>query len=351
LVFIPAVFALSAISYHYVELPFIRAEVKRPPTVYFAALGANAVALVLVVMFAGISEFNVPPVVGGEYANVTGSDGQNAHLTEGWAAPCWDNHLAERSKETVNQRCAIGDRSKQPRILMVGDSHAAALGRFIDEMGKREHFSIASYAVGACQISEWQLAKRAPAFVQTEERIRDCKNMLDYISDNHQHYDAIFVVNAFNLFSGTYNIFTNRNEEPPAFNRARLSEIAKVTPLFFFYDGPVLDRSMQYSYLLDKLGLSVGASVVHGGDSGNSVIQMLSSQIPNSTWLDLSDSYTSFYASKFLVNNRPVYVDTSHLSGYGGISLFNHFVANPDNCLLCRMKNVSSKEVLVVRSD
>ena len=159
--------------------------------------------------------------------------------------------------------------------------------------------------------------------------------MLDYISANHQHYDAIFVVNASNLFSGTYNIFTNKNDTPPAFDRIRLSEIAQVTPLVFFHDGPVLDRSLQYSPLLDKLGLSIGASEARGGDSGNAVIKALSAQIPNSSWLDLSDSYASFAATKFLVNSRPVYVDTSHLSGYGGTALFKHFVAKPGNCISC----------------
>jgi peptidoglycan/LPS O-acetylase OafA/YrhL len=349
--FVPAVFALSAITYHHVELPFMRVEIKKLRSLYFSALGVNTAAVALVVLFAGVNEFNVPPIMGREYANVTGSDGQNAHLTEGWVAPCWDNHLAERSKDAVDHRCAIGDTSKPPRILMVGDSHAAALGSFIDEIGKREHFSVTSYTVGACQIAEWGLAKRAPAFVQTRERIEDCKNMLDYISDNHRDYDAIFVVNAFNLFSGTYNIFTSKNDAPPEFSRGRLIEIAKVTPLVFFHDGPVLDRSMQYSPVLDKLGLSVGANVARGGESGNAVIKALGSQIPNSYWLDLSESYAAFAATKFLVDKRPVYVDTSHLSGYGGASLFKHFVSQPDNCVLCRIGMKSVEGIKVVQSD
>ena len=336
-VFVPGVIALSALSYHYVELPFIRKEVTRRPSFYSTALAVNAAALALVVTFAGVEELNVAPLVGREYANVTGSDGQNAHLTDGWLAPCWDNHLADRSMKAVNARCAIGDISKPPRILMVGDSHGAALGRFIDEIGKREHFSVAAYTVGACQISEWGLAKRAPAFVQTAQRIEDCKNMLDYVSENHEHYDAVFVVNAFNLFSGTHNIFTDSRDQPPAFARDRLRAIGQATPLVFFHDAPVIDRSLQYSRLLDELGLSVGASAARGGDSGNAVIKALSAQIPNSAWVDLSDSYARFAATKFLVNNRPVYVDTSHLSGHGGSALFKDFVAKPDNCILCRV--------------
>lgn len=346
-IFIPAVFALSALSYHYIELPFIRSNVTKPPVFYISAIAANLSALALVVTFAGVEELNIPPIVGGEYANVTGHDGQNAHLTEGWIAPCWDNHLTERTKVEIDRRCAIGDTSKPPRILMVGDSHAAALGRFIDEFGKREQFSVTSYSVGACQIAEWGLAKRAPAFVQTAERIQDCANMLAYISENYKDYDAIFIVNAFNLFSGTYNIFTSMKDEPPAFNREKLIEIANHTSIYFFYDGPVIDRSLQYSPLLDKLGLSVGASVAPGGDSGNSVIQSLSNLIPNSYWIDLSDSYGSFVATNFLVNNRPVYVDTSHLSGYGGTSLFNHFVAKSGNCFLCRVEEANTRSTKV----
>lgn len=347
-IIIPAVFVLSALSYHYIELPFIRLKVTKLPVFYFAALAANFSALALVVIFAGVEELNVSPIVGGEYANVTGHDGQNAHLTEGWIAPCWDNHITERSKPTIDRSCAIGDTSNPSRVLMVGDSHAAALGRFIDELGKREQFSVTSYSVGACQIAEWGLAKRAPAFVQTAERIKDCENMLGYISENYKNYDAIFIANAFNLFSGTYNIFTSKNDEPPAFSREKLMGIAKHTPIYFFYDGPVIDRSLQYSPLLDNLGLSVGASVAPGGDSGNSVIQSLISQIPNSYWVDLSDSYGSFVATNFLVNNRPVYVDTSHLSGYGGASLFKHFATKSKNCILCRVKVANTKATIGV---
>lgn len=349
--FIPSVFALSALSYHYVELPFIGRQVERRIRFYLSAFAVNASAVALVVLFAGVEEYNVAPVVGRQYANVTGSDGQNANLTQGWVAPCWDNHLAERTLQAVNGRCAIGDKSAPPRILMVGDSHAAALGRFMDEMGKRERFGVASYNVGACQVAEWGLAKRAPAFVRTAQRIKDCKNMLEFISSNHQHYDAIFIVNASNLFAGTYNIFTTKNEAPPPFDLARLGQIARTTPLMFVHDGPVLDRSLQYSPLLDKLGLAVGAAEARGGNTGNAVIKALSSQIPNSSWLDLSDSYASFAATKFLVRNRPVYVDTSHLSGYGGTSLFEHFIAQPGNCILCRLGEGGAGDIRVADRD
>ncbi len=345
LIFVPLIFLLSALSYHYIELPCIRFNVKSTPKFYASAFGANAAAVFLVVLFAGIGEFNVPPLVGAAHANVTGSDGQNAHLTEGWVAPCWENRLTDRSLHAINSRCAIGDTSKPPRILMVGDSHAAALGSFIDAAGKNEKFSVVTYNVGACQIAEWGLAKRAPGFVRTAERLQECDNMLNFISENYQHYDAIFVVNAFNLFSGNFNIFSNKKEEPPSFNHARLTEISKKTPLIFFYDGPVIDRSLQYSPLLDKLGFTVGASLAVGGSSGNSVIQQLSSSIQNSRWFDLSQGYEQLIERDFLYENRPVYVDTSHLSGYGGSVLYRFFKSSQNNCILCVLESQQAGKI------
>lgn len=326
--------ALSSVSYRFVERPCIQSTV--PPTRVFGAFFATSASLLaFVVAFAGIAEYGVSPLIGGEFANVT-VDGQNAHLTEGWIAPCWDKRLQSSDKASVDAACGFGAPSG-PRILLVGDSHAAALGRFINIVAKHENFSVTSVQIGACQVSEWRLAARAPAFVVTRERAENCGQMLDYIKRNHQAYDAIFVANAFNLFSGNYDIFTGTEAAPPEFDVSTLRTIAGATPLVFFYDGPVIDRSIQYSPILNWLGLSIGATPIKGGETGNSVVKAFAEQLPNSRWVDFSTEYSVFKADHFLHDGRPIYVDTSHLNGRGAEVLAKMFFAQ-NGCLSCEFR-------------
>ena len=220
-------------------------------------------------------------------------NGQNIHMTEGWVAPCWEVNDLDPSKAAVDERCHIGAHSSE-QVLMVGDSHGAALGGFIDTLAKAEGFSVTAYEVGGCQVAEWGMAKRVPAIVLTDERRAKCAAMLDFIEQNHARYKAIFVVNAFNLFAGAYDVLKKVDGVPVDLNEERLHRFAAKTPLYFFHDAPVIDRSMQHSVLLSRLGLRLGASPVAHGGEGNPLIKAVVQRIPNAHWVDLAAAYQVF---------------------------------------------------------
>ena len=94
-------------------------------------------------------------------------------------------------------------------------------------------------------------------------------------------------------------------------------------PMYFFYDEPVIDRSIQRSPLFSYLGIRLGANVIPHGEDGNTVIHNLISGDPNMHWVDLSAAYNQFKKDRFMYHGWPVYVDTSHLSGRGSRALAN----------------------------
>ena len=250
-------------------------------------------------------------------------NGQNMRLTNGWTAPCFDRRFKHPTRLNIDRMCGLGASDVKPTVLLVGDSHAAALGTVIDAWGKQAGFRATMIAVGACQLSEGGMAKRAPHVVMTPERIYNCNQMIQFVHEQHQNYKAIFIVDAFNLFSGKFNVFTQKYDQMPTFKIDALSKIAARTPMYFFYDEPVIDRSIQRSPLFDFLGIRLGANVIPHGEEGNAVIHQLISDNPNFHWVDLSDAYDQFKQERFMFEGWPVYVDTSHLSGRGSRALAN----------------------------
>ncbi|QDQ84095.1 acyltransferase family protein [Paraburkholderia megapolitana] len=333
------IFLLSIATYHFVEQPFIRSK-PGFKVVFPAFVSTTLAGVALILMMTGVDAYNIAPVLGRTFTNVT-IDGQNTHLTSGWIDPCFDKSFHGKSKDVVDRTCAIGA-ARSPSILLVGDSHGAAIGAFMDQLGKREGFALTSYEVGACQIAEWGLAARAPDVVRTPERIRNCQDMLAFIKANHEKYQAIFVVNAFNLFAGDYNVFSHAPEAAPSVRVDILSEIAKTTPIYFFYDSPVIDRSIQYSPFFAWLHLPTGGYPVKDGDRGNPLIARAVASIPGAHWIDLGDSYHALTKDHFVYKGYPVYVDSNHLNGYGARSLADIFIQGDDACFFCRVLTAQS---------
>lgn len=323
------IFLLATLTYYFVEQPFQRSP-SSAAIVFSMFAVVNALALCLLFSLTGIAALGIPPVIGKSYTNIT-VNGQNMRLTNGWIAPCFDRSFSNPTRTSIDNVCGLGAPHVKPTVLLVGDSHAAALGALVDAMGKKEGFRATMVAVGACQLSELGMAQRAPSVVMTPERIKNCDTMLQFVRDNHQYYKAIFVANAFNLFSGNFNVFTKQNEKLPIFKLDTLRQITGKTPIYFFFDEPVIDRSMQKSPLIDYLGIRLGANVISHGEEGNTVIHNLIAKEPNFYWVDLSEVYNQFKQDRFIYDGWPVYADTNHLSGRGGRVLAKIFLSSTEN--------------------
>lgn len=328
LFFIPLlvlIFLLSILTYYFIEKPFQKFHI-RASKVFLSFILTNGLFFCLLFSLTGVEALGIPPIIGKSYTNVT-VNGQNMRLTNGWVAPCFDRTFSHLTRDIVDQQCGLGASNVKSTVLLVGDSHAAALGALVDAIGKKQGFRADVIAVGACQLSEWDMAQRAPAVVMTSERIQNCHQMLQFIQENHQHYKAIFVANAFNLFSGDFNVFTKKNEKHPAFKFDKLNQLSTETPIYFFYDEPVIDRSLQKSPLFDYFDIELGANVIPHGEEGNAIIHSAISNNFNFHWVDLSVAYNEFRKNRFVYNEWPVYVDTNHLSGYGARELAKIFLS------------------------
>lgn len=326
-------FCLSVATYYFVEQPF-QSGTAQPARVAGGFLAVNFVAVTVLVLMTGNESLKIPPVIGADYTNVT-VNGQNMRLTDGWIAPCFDRAFKNPSPEVVDEECGIGALGRRPTVLLVGDSHSAALGAFVDAVGKKEGFRVTALAVGACQVAEWGMASRAPDVVRTPERINNCEMMLRYIKDHHKRYKAIYVANAFNLFSGDYDVFKKSLGVRPKFVFDELKDISAVTPVYFFHDSPVLDRSMQKSPVMSYFGFELGANVVVGGEEGNSAMRTQVQSRSGLFWVDLSEYYKVLERDAFLHQGWPVYVDTNHLNARGGRVLADLYLSSPDGCLSC----------------
>ena len=122
-------FFLSLFSYKFIEQPCLHSKLS-VKQIYLLYFSFSTLALFLVICFSGLEKYNIRPLIGGAHANIT-IDGQNAHLSEGWIAPCWEKDLVSNEIKYIENTCGFGAKNG-PRILLVGDSHASALGHFFN---------------------------------------------------------------------------------------------------------------------------------------------------------------------------------------------------------------------------
>ncbi|WP_368578528.1 acyltransferase family protein [Acinetobacter pittii] len=323
---------ISIFSYFYIEQKFIKKNLSFKK-VFLSFLLLNFFLMIFITLITGYDKLKIKPQLGVEYTNIT-VDGQNINLSRGWIAPCWETDF--RRNFNLSSRCTFGSLDSNTKVLLVGDSHSAAIGGFINAAGINENFKITSLQVGACQISEWGFAERAPLFVRTKDRIKACNDLINYIENNYLKYDYILIANAYNLFEGNINFFNKEYQAPPKIKINKIVEISKKTPVIFIEDSPVINRSLQYSPILNIFNINqLGGYIVF--ESGNNFIKKIVEKHPSLYWLSLDEEFKTFEKLEFFNGNQPLYIDTNHLSGYGSKFLYHEFSIKK-KCVLCLVK-------------
>ncbi|MFC3863560.1 acyltransferase family protein [Alcaligenes aquatilis] len=214
---------------------------------------------------------------------------------------------------TFDKRCLRGDPKQTPRILVTGDSHAAALNSFVDEVGRNEGWQ--AYVVTGSSCS--------PVFgfnenVLPESSREPCTNLKEYVATAYRHYEAVVFTSFWSYQLG---------KEPEAADPDYLSKLehtlrsmAATTPVYVLSDVPELAVSPIRQELFSRLGIHIDRAPGEKAQVANAVIKQIVDRIPNVYWVDVGAVARPF-AEQGRYAGRMAYFDNNHLNVYGSAAL------------------------------
>jgi len=214
--------------------------------------------------------------------------------------------------------CIRGDTSKLPRILMIGDSHAAALNSFIDVVGKREHWSAMVVTASSC----------SPVFNFDEMALPDfartpCSNLKEFVVDHYRDYEAVFIASYWAFQLSMLNEPADKNYRSKLDNTIKRITADNI-PVYVFSDIPRLPISPSRLVHFDKLGLVVSREPSRETIEANNAIRNTILSIPNAHWIDITGALENFSGNS-VFKGAPIYLDDQHLNKYGSTALGEAF--------------------------
>jgi hypothetical protein len=224
----------------------------------------------------------------------------------------------------INDKCIWGNKTEKPRILIVGDSHAAHYTYFIEELGKRHGWSAKVLSSSSC----------SPVFNYNESLLPEwahegCKNLKSYFWSHYKNYDVVVLSSRWDFHLGLSSCkgydpnFLEKLDKTLSILSRDLKHVYIISQVPLLFNNPF--RLKKFMDL--KLPIALHDHNTHSAEA-NRVIKELIIKYPNVTFVDTTP-YFSFFDEGFLFDKKPTYMDQTHLNQYGSEILARLFEKNP----------------------
>lgn len=283
------IFSFSLLSWRFIERPFRykKWSFKKTFLLFFVFPSFFVLMITLFSKYLGLTKNNLPP----ELTSYGGSE-----LCHG----------------VIHKSCTRGDLTKKPKALLIGDSHAAHLNYFFDELGKKYGFSIDVVTGSSC----------SPIFgydenVLPEAAREPCRIVKRYIEDNYKKYDVILIGS-----NWTYHLGLSDLDEVDLNYLTKLKKMLKRLTrekknAMLISQVPLLKTHIFRGIKFKKLGLSVRVGENLSYEKANEKIKNLSREFENIQWTDISKPVKD----SFFFGENPIYMDNQHLNKFGSAQL------------------------------
>lgn len=233
-----------------------------------------------------------------------------------------DTELASYGEDvchgSFDKRCVRGDIARQPTVLVVGDSHAAALNEFIDVVGKHEGWSARVLTASSCSPVFGYDEMVLPAWAH-----KPCKKLKDFVRRNYLHYDAVVIASLW-----AYQLGMLDEKSDPGYSiklDETLREMAESVPVYIISDVSRLPIHPFRQQWFMHLGIHIDRPVSEKYAHANKIVEEMVRGIVNTHWVDLTQELNEFQ-HRGMYKGRPVFFDEHHLNIYGSRALGELFI-------------------------
>lgn len=307
IVLIGLTFVLSFISYFLIEKPLRKLKLGFKATLFlFQIVPMIAILMIAILVnhYNGIPQRIISPQTRSETLFLDDS-----------ASKCFDG---TNSKYEPNN-CVFGAKLKTaPRVLLIGDSHAANYYGFWNEVARKYNFNFKFLAVGTCQPLIVLDKNIVP---KTNNTGRRCAKQASWFTANYSDYDVIILGGAWNSYTDGRVLAKNADylkQQQQTFKYLNdhgkkviiMGDISRVTPSDFLNNQILVAQNFP---LVHRLRPAIRLS----DESENLTIKNLSKGLDNiyyfSVYANLINEISGYpYINKFLLYN-----DADHLNQHG----------------------------------
>lgn len=233
-----------------------------------------------------------------------------------------DTELASYGEDvchgSFDKRCVRGDIARQPTVLVIGDSHAAALNEFIDVVGKHEGWSAQVLTASSCSPVFGYDEMALPAWAH-----EPCKKLKDFVRQNYHRYNVVVIAS-----SWAYQLGMLDEKSDPGYSaklNETLREMAESVPVYVISDVSRLPIHPFRQQWFTHLGLHIDRPVSGKYNLANETVEEMVRGIVNVHWVDLTQELSEFQ-HQGMYKGRPAFFDEHHLNIYGARALGELFI-------------------------
>lgn len=200
--------------------------------------------------------------------------------------------------------CLRGDSSAKRQIVMLGDSHAAQLNYFADELGRGAKVGIRVISASNCVTIPGFDWNRIPEYSQGA-----CKAQIDFVQKYTQSTDTILV-------AGMWQYQTKSERFMEALEEFIKMAEGRHQKIIVLAQVPMLTANVQRIYRYEILGIGGGGQVVHPEwHSANEKIKSIVAKYPNAIYVDFSSD--KLFSTPPFYRGELIYHDDHHLNEVG----------------------------------
>ena len=215
--------------------------------------------------------------------------------------------------EKIVGECLRGDISSKRTVLMVGDSHAAQLNHFADEIGREVGVAIRVISASSCVTIPGFDWERLPEWAQ-----KTCRNHINYAAQYLGTVDTVIIAGMWQYHVGSMRFISALD----TYVRSATGNNQKVIVLA---QVPMLTTNVQRVHRFDSLGIrSRDATIHHEWVAANEVVRKIVTSIPNALFVDFSNG--EVLSSPPFYEGALIYRDDNHLNEVGSTLLGKHAV-------------------------
>jgi len=199
--------------------------------------------------------------------------------------------------------CTRGQPDSVPGVLVIGDSHAAQLNYFFDEVGLKNKMAFRVITASSCVPLTGFDIERLPEWAR-----QSCRSQIRVVENLIPSADVI-------VLAGMWQYQTQSEKFMLALSQFIERAVEQGKRVFVLAQIPMFDANLLRAHRFNELGLPMQVPKNKEWEAANLKVEAVVQGISNAQFVDFSGG--PFFSSAPFENNQLMYLDNHHLNELG----------------------------------